>query len=77
MTIREFRAYQTLASKGLVPPAVCLDDEDHGYLFAGMNEEEEVYLHCLACRYKIYPGINLSEKIVSAVKEFGDFLESN
>lgn len=75
MTVKEFRAYQMLALKGLVPPALCVEDEDHGYLYANLSEDGRLFLHCLACRYKIYPGINLSDKIVSAVKELGDSLE--
>ena len=69
MDIKEFRYYQYLAEKGYVEPLVCYNDSEHGVLYANMDKEDNVYLYCLACEYKIIPGTTFREVIRRRIKE--------
>ena len=76
MNIREFIYHQYLAELGHTRPMVCTSDPDHGNLYANMDSEDKVYLYCLACTYKIYPGSEFSsvirKKIHTIMKEVID-----
>lgn len=76
MQIREFNYHQYLAELGLTKPIVCMSDPDHGNLYANINLEDKVYLYCLGCNYKIYPGSGFSllirNKIRTVMKEVID-----
>lgn len=65
MNIREFNYYQYLAEGGLVDPIVCFNDVEHGVLYANVGEGDEMYIFCLACDFKLYPG----EEFANLVRE--------
>lgn len=70
MNIREFIYHQYLAELGYIDPVVCSSDPDHGQLFAKIEDEEEnFYLYCLACNYRLHPGSEFSNIIKKKVKK--------
>ena len=69
MDIREFRYYQYLAEKGYVEALVCYNDSEHGILYAKLDEKDNPYLYCLACEYKILPGLTFEQVLRRRIKE--------
>lgn len=61
MDIREFRYYQFLAENGFCEPVVCLNDIEHGSVLANVDENDNLYLYCLACTFKMQPGLAFSD----------------
>lgn len=43
--------------------------EDHGILYTGLDSEFKIYLFCLECNYKMYPGHNLTQSVIEAVEK--------
>ena len=69
MDIREFKYYQFLSEKGYVEPLTCAIDSEHGQLFGNIDEDEKLYLYCVACEYKLKPGLAFSEIVRRKIKE--------
>lgn len=69
MDTREFNYHQYLAELGHTLPVVCTSDPDHGPLFATMDDEDDLYLYCLACNYRLYPGSEFSSVIRYKIKK--------
>ena len=69
MKVQLFRLYQQLASEGLVESYVCSYEPEHGQLFAGIDDEDNVYIHCLACKTKIFPRDEFFSIISEEVKK--------
>ena len=65
--IQEINEYQKMASDGLFPPIMCMD-KDHPPLACNIDNNDDVYMYCLACSYKIRPGINMYETMKERVK---------
>lgn len=69
MNIREFNYHQYLAELGYTNPIVCLDDLDHGPLFAKIEDQDNFYLYCLACNFKLHPGSEFSNIVKYKIKK--------
>ena len=69
MDIREFRYYQYLAELGYVEPINCLNDIEHGPMLANIDNRDILFLWCLACDYKLFPGITLESTIKNRIKK--------
>jgi hypothetical protein len=69
MRIQAFSAFQELAKNGMVDPLKCFNKEHVNPLVPALNKKDEVYLWCLECDFKLNPGINLYEQIVSSLEE--------
>ena len=69
MRIQAFSAFQDLARDGIVEPLMCFNKEHVNPLIPALNKNDEVYLWCLECDFKLNPGINLYEKIILALEE--------
>ena len=69
MRIQAFSAFQDLARDGVVEPLMCFNEEHINPLIPALNKNDEVYLWCLECDFKLNPGINLYEKIILTLEE--------
>jgi hypothetical protein len=69
MDIREFRYYQFLAEKGHVKPVTCMIDSEHGNALAKLDKEDNVIVYCLACDFKLIPGIAFFDTIRKKIHE--------
>lgn len=58
MIIHIVKKYIAYSNMGLVDHIVCADDSDHGPVQCGMTVDDRVYLYCVYCNYKVYPGLN-------------------
>lgn len=68
MNIREFNYHQHLASLGFTKPITCFNELDHGPLHANVEgPEDSVYLYCLGCDFKLYPGSEFSKLIKNKI----------
>jgi hypothetical protein len=61
------REFQRLAMLGAALPLTCA--KDNGILYTAVNGEDEIYLFCLECESKLFPGSELISKIVAVVNE--------
>ena len=64
--IQTVSKYIALSEEGLVSKLECPIDQ--GLLFANLDWEDKVFLYCLSCQYKKYPGVSFFDKIGSEVK---------
>ena len=69
MDIREFRYYQYLAEQGYLESIVCYDDVEHGSMLGNIDENDKLYLWCMSCNYRLYPGLVLEEKVRTSIKQ--------
>ena len=73
MTVHDifyFRAYQDLAEKGECEGLLCNNDDSHGLLYANIQgNEDELFLYCLECNFKIIPGIVTIDLVKNIVRE--------
>lgn len=63
MIIHTLKKYMNYSRQGLVDKIVCGLDESHDQLSCGMTLDDRVYLFCIHCEYKIFPGFNSLKKI--------------
>jgi len=63
MNFGVFQRYYKFQSEGLVPPIVCGNDDGHLGLIPNIDYEDKVFLYCLECNYKKYPGSDFYGKI--------------
>lgn len=69
MDIRKFSKYYQLSLKDKVIPITCGIDEDHPYLVPNLDHDDKVFLYCLGCNFKMYPGIELYKNIEFVLEE--------
>ena len=73
MTVHDifyFRAYQDLAENDKAIGLTCNSIKDHGLLIPNIQgDDDELYLYCLECDFKLIPGIVTIDLIKSIVKE--------
>ena len=73
MTVHDifyFRAYQDLAKNDKALGLTCNSIKDHGLLIPNIHgDNDELYLYCLECDFKLNPGIVTIDLIKSIVKE--------
>lgn len=72
MIIQVFNKYLLLSDIGKTKPLLCGLDNDHPRLFANIDENDNIYLYCLACEYKMIPGIELYSRIEKIVSELSE-----
>ena len=58
--------YIALSEEGLVSTLEC--PVDQGLLFANLDVSDKVFIYCLSCDYKKYPGVSFFDKIGTEVK---------
>ena len=63
MDIRIFSKYYQLSIKDKVIPITCGIDEDHPILVPNLSEDDVIYLYCLGCSFKMFPGTELYNNI--------------
>lgn len=68
MIIQVFNKYLLLSDEGKTKPLLCGLDKDHPRLFANIDENDDIYLYCLACDYRMIPGIELYSNIEKVVE---------
>ena len=61
------REFQRLAMQGAALPLTCAKDQ--GILYTAVTPEDKIYLFCLECESKLFPGSELISKIVAVVNE--------
>lgn len=61
------REFQRLALAGAALPLRC--GTDSGVLHTAVSKDEEIFLFCLECSYKLYPGTELLSKVIAVVNE--------
>ncbi len=66
------RQYQELASSGITRPIIC--PRDTSMLHTGASDDD-VYMFCLECDYRLFPGSNFIDTLVAVVKEHNDATE--
>jgi hypothetical protein len=70
ITIQEAHTYLKISNLGLSKKLKCSNDYDHPDLVSWLDENEDVVFICLACSFKIRPGINMVKYIKSVNKNF-------
>lgn len=58
-----FSRYYQLSLDGKRPPYFCRMNEEHGILVPNMDEHDEIYLYCVECEYKLFPGLNFYQEM--------------
>ena len=71
MIIHIVRKYLELSNNNTIPPVLCELDNDHGSLMPNLDENDEVFLYCLACEFKIHLGINSIQDMFETVLRSG------
>ena len=66
MQIQYVSRYIALSEEGLVFKMECPIDQ--GPLFCNLDEDDSIYLYCLACEYKKIIGLDLYNNMTRAVK---------
>lgn len=61
------REFQRLAMAGAALPLTC--GRDGGILYTAVGKDDQFYLFCLECEYKLFPGSDLIDKVVAVVNE--------
>ena len=67
MRIQYVSKYIALSEEGLVSKLECPIDQ--GSLLCNLNNEDEIFLYCIACEYKKNIGVAIYAKIVSEVNK--------
>jgi hypothetical protein len=73
MDIRKFSKYYQYSLKDKVLPLRCRMDESHPILVPNLEIDDEydekIYLYCIDCNFKIYPGLELYHNIEFILEE--------
>lgn len=67
--VRHFRTYQTRSIEKGYSPFVCFNDKVNLYTALG---EDNFYLACYACSYKMHPSDALVDYIVKLVESWNN-----
>lgn len=68
--IQVLNEYQHLANLGYFEPIKCAMDEEHPILACNIDKNDDVYMYCLACTYKLKPGMNLYNATKDRIEEY-------
>jgi hypothetical protein len=41
---------------------------DQGLLFSNLDQEQKIFIYCISCKYKSYPGISIYKKMEEEIK---------
>lgn len=69
MNIKVFSKYYQLSLENKVLPILCSIDEKDGMLVPNLDEDDRVYLYCLGCNFKMWPGQELYNNIEFILEE--------
>lgn len=73
MDIRKFSKYYQYSLKDKVLPIRCGMDSEHPPLVPNLEIDDEydekIFLYCLDCNYRIYPGLELYQNIEFVLEE--------
>ena len=73
MDIRKFSKYYQYTLKDKVLPIPCGIDPEHPMLVPRLiideNNNDIIYLYCIDCNYKLYPGLELYQNIEFILEE--------
>lgn len=67
MRIQYVSKYIALSEEGLVSKLECPIDQ--GLLLSNLNNEDEIFLYCISCKYKKNIGLEMYSRIVSEVNK--------
>ena len=67
--IRIFSKYYQLSLKDKVIPIRCGLDSDHPGLVPNLSDDDRIFLYCLGCSYKMFPGKELYDNIEFVLEE--------
>lgn len=63
LTIQEVHSYNNLVNAGKAEPLRLTGVDPDAIVISKIDENDKVYFHELGSKIKIYPGINIIEKI--------------
>lgn len=69
MDIRKFSKYYQYSINNKVIPIKCQLDSDHPTLVPNLTDDDRIYLYCLGCNFKLYPGQELYNNIEFILEE--------
>lgn len=73
MEYRVFSKYYQLSLKNITMPILCEMDSEHPILVPNLQIDDEgndiIYLYCLDCNFKLYPGLELYRNIEFVLEE--------
>lgn len=69
MEYRKFSKYYQYSIKNKVIPLKCQMDSDHPILVPNITDDDKIFLYCLACNFKMYPGLELYNNIEFILEE--------
>ena len=69
MDIRIFSKYYQLSLKDKVIPITCEIDPTDGIMVPNLSDDDIVYLYCLSCNFKLFPGLELYNNIISTLEK--------
>lgn len=73
MEYRKFSKYYQYSLENKVKAIACGMDFDHPGLVPNLDVDEDgsdiIFLYCLACTYKVYPGLELYRNIELILEE--------
>jgi hypothetical protein len=68
MNFGVYRQYFLYQSDGLVPKIECGNDKTHLNVVPNLDSDDKVFLYCLECNYKKYPGLEFYKKLLKIVE---------
>jgi len=60
--------YQLSTTDKKLPEILCKQDPEHMSLVPKIDNEDNIYLECFACGYKMRPGSDMYNKIKESVE---------
>lgn len=63
MDLRIIHSYDRLVDEGLAPPITCGNDKQHPRPLVSLTKDGDVELWCLACSWRMKPGIGMYESM--------------
>jgi hypothetical protein len=58
MNFNIIKRYLILADEEKIDRHDCPEEPEHGRLYANLTDDDKIFLYCLSCKYKIFPGYN-------------------
>ena len=68
MLIQVIKEYISLSKNNQVPPFLCEWEPEHGLVYPNIDNDDRLYLYCLACDYKNYVGMETYELMKSIIE---------
>ena len=69
MNIQKFSQYYQYSLKNKVLPIRCGLDPEHPILVPNLSDDDRIFLYCLGCNFKMYPGLELYKNIEFILEE--------